>query len=144
MTDAPTVAARFRKFRKRAGLSENEASWQMGISSSCLWDIESCEGDLSSCYSPNELRKFCRVLKVRSNELYGVESKGLPISVQELVGLIHEQCRVRGITVEQFEDVVGWHLSLCTEEPDKLLEDMTIDGLQWLCRELGVDWHRVI
>jgi hypothetical protein len=116
----------------------------MGISSSCLWDIESCEGDLSCCYSPNELRKFCRILKVQSNELYEVESKGLPISVQELVGLIHEQCRVRGITVEQFEDVVGWHLSSCIEPPDKLLEEMSIDGLQWLCRELGVDWHRVI
>jgi hypothetical protein len=35
-------------------------------------------------------------------------------------------------------------LTACIEPPDRLLEDMTIDGLQWLCRELGIHWHRVI
>jgi cytoskeletal protein RodZ len=47
MANNSAVAARFRKFRERAGLSEDEASWQMGISPSCLWDIENIEGDLS-------------------------------------------------------------------------------------------------
>jgi hypothetical protein len=30
------------------------------------------------------------------------------------------------------------------EPPERLFEEMSIDGLQWLCRELGIDWHRVI
>ena len=27
---------------------------------------------------------------------------------------------------------------------ESLLEDMTVDGLQWLCRELRIDWRRVL
>ena len=46
----------------------------------------------------------------------------------------------RGITLEQFEDIVGWELRDFIGHPEKLLSDMTIDGLQWLCRELRVDW----
>ena len=48
-----------------------------------------------------------------------------------------------GVTLEQFEDAVGWRLSACIEPPERLLEDMTVDGLQWLCRELHIDWRRV-
>ncbi|HEY2081656.1 MAG TPA: helix-turn-helix domain-containing protein [Verrucomicrobiae bacterium] len=144
MAEPTSVAARFRQFRERDGLSENEASRQMGISPSCLWDIESFEGDLLQGYSPIELRKFCRVLGIHPNELFGVENKEPPVSAPELVRLIQEQCELRGMTLEQFEDVVGWQLSAGIESPEKLLEGMTIDGLQWLCKELGVDWHRVI
>ncbi|HEX4265361.1 MAG TPA: hypothetical protein VH597_13570 [Verrucomicrobiae bacterium] len=58
--------------------------------------------------------------------------------------MIHEQCRVRGIILEQFEDAVGWRLSPCIEAPEKSPESMSVDGLQCLARELSVDWHRVI
>jgi hypothetical protein len=58
--------------------------------------------------------------------------------------MIHDECRSRGIALEQFEDVVGWKLSECIEPPERLLDDMTIDGLQWLCRELRVNWMRVL
>jgi len=30
------------------------------------------------------------------------------------------------------------------DPPEKLLEDLTLDGLQWLCRELHIDWRRVL
>ena len=135
---------RFRELRERAGLSHDEAARQMGISSSSVWDIESCEGEISECYSPTQVRQFCRVLGIRPGELFGVVTMELPVSATELVRLIHEQCRSRGVTLEQFEDAVGWRLSDCIEPPDRMLEDMTIDALQWLCRELGIDWHRVI
>jgi transcriptional regulator with XRE-family HTH domain len=135
---------RFREYRERAGLSHDEAAQQMGITSPAVWDIESCEDEISECYSPSQVRQFCRVLGIRPIELFGGEITGSPISAVELVRLIHEQCRSRGVTLEQFEDTVGWRLSACIEPPDHLLEDITIDGLQWLCRELGFDWHRVI
>jgi transcriptional regulator with XRE-family HTH domain len=135
---------RFREFRERAGLSHDEAARQMDISSPSLWDIENCEGELSACYSPSQVRQFCRVLGVRPGELFGVETEEPPVSAAQLVRLIHEQCHSRGVTLEQFEDPVGWRLSACIEPPERLLEDMTVDGLQWLCRELRIHWHRVI
>jgi len=77
-------------------------------------------------------------------ELFGADTSESPVSATELVRLIHDQCRSPGVGLEQFEDVVGWRLSACIEPPERLLEDMSIDGLQWLCRELGINWHRGI
>ena len=135
---------RFREFRERAGLSHDEVARQSGISSLSVWDIESCDDEISDCYSPSQVRQFCGVLGVRPGELFGVETTESPVSATELVRLIHEQCRFRGVTLEQFDDIVGWRLSACIEPPARLLEDMTIDGLRWVCREVGIDWQRVM
>src|SRR3989442_11282962 len=97
-------ASRFREFRERAGLSHDEAARQMGVSSASVWDIESFEDELSSCYSPSEVQRFSRVLGIRPVELFGAESSGSPVSAVELVSLIHEQCRLRGVTLQKFED----------------------------------------
>ena len=137
-------ASRFQQLRERAGLSHSEVADQMGLSSSCLWDIEDHEDELTSCYSPSDLRQFARVLGVRPVDFFGGNTSESPVSATELARLIEEQCRSSSMSLEQFEEVVGWRLSACIEPPQRLLEDMTIDGLQWLCRELDIDWHRVI
>jgi hypothetical protein len=125
-------------------LSPHELAAKSGVSDAGIWDIEAFEGDLTCCYSPRDVQKFCRVLEIRPVELFGSEISEPSISPSELVRLIHEECRSRGVTLEQFEDAVGWRLSACIEPPERLLEDMTVDGLQWLCRELRVDWRRAI
>jgi DNA-binding XRE family transcriptional regulator len=135
---------RFRELRERAGLSHDEAARQMGISSPCIWDIESYENEIGRCYSPGEVRQFCQVLSACPTELFEVTSTETPVSAKELVERIGDECSKRGVTLDQFEDAVGWRLSECMRPPERLLEDMTVDGLQWLCRELGIDWHRVI
>jgi len=109
-----------------------------------VWDIEAIDDELTSCYSPSEVRKFCDVLRAKLSELFDVNTDQPPIFPQELISLIHAECRKRGLTLEQFEDTVGWRLSQCMDPPERLLEDMSLDGLQWLCRELGIDWRRVI
>lgn len=141
-TTLPEV--RFRMFRERAGLSHDEAARLMDTSSASVWDIESYDDELSICYSPNEVRQFCRVLGIHPSELFGVETVESPVTATELVRLIHEQCLARGVALELFEDAVGWSLSACMDPSERLLEDMSIHGLQWLCRELGIHWHRVI
>ena len=44
----------------------------------------------------------------------------------------------------QFEEVVGWSLGECIDAPGRLLDYLSVDGLQWLCRELRVDWRRAL
>jgi transcriptional regulator with XRE-family HTH domain len=143
MTVSVSPASRFREFRERAGLSHDEVAHRSGFPSACIWDIESYDGDLTG-YSPIEMSGLCRILGVGPAELFGGNVAGAPLSALDLVRLIHEQCRLRGVTLEQFEDTVGWRLGKCIEPPERLLEDMSIDGLQWLCREVGVDWRRVL
>jgi hypothetical protein len=116
----------------------------MGISSPSVWDIESFEGELTSCYSPSEARRFCEALGTRPRDLFGVSTTEPAVSASELAECIRAECTKRGATLEQFEDVVGWRLSECIDPPERMLEDMSLDGLQLLCLELGINWHRVI
>jgi Helix-turn-helix domain len=141
-TTAPHI--RFREAREHLGLSPDELAEQSSVSQAGVWDIEAFEGDLACCYSPNDLQKFCRVLGIRPVELFGAAISEPAVTAADLVQRIYAECSSRGVTLEQFEDAVGWRLSACIDPPERLLEDMTIDGLQWLCRELHIDWHRVL
>jgi transcriptional regulator with XRE-family HTH domain len=144
MTNPASTASRFRQFRERAGLTHGEVAASLTVSAPCIWDIESNDDELSSCYSVSDVRKFCKALGVRPIELFGGEAAGPPISAVELVNHIHHHCHSHGITLHQFEDAVGWRLSACMEPAEQFFEGITTDGLQWLCRELGIDWRRVI
>jgi DNA-binding XRE family transcriptional regulator len=135
---------RFRQARERRGLSPDEVAERSGVSSPNVWDIETHEDELTTCYSPNDIRQFCRVLGIQPVELFGEKITEPIVSVDKLVVRIRDECRLRGVTLEEFEDVVGWRLSACIDPPEILLKDLTIDGLQWLCRELRIDWRRAL
>jgi len=135
---------RFRELRERAGLSPAEAVKRMDISADCVWDIEAYDDELFECYSLSEVQRFCQAIGARLTELFPVETTESPVSASELVRLIQEKCHNSAITLEQFENTVGWQLSGGFEAPERLLEDMTIAGVQSLCRELGIDWLRVV
>jgi hypothetical protein len=137
-------AVRFREARERVGLSPDEASSRMDISQPALWDIE-CLDDELTIYSPAKIRRFCEVLCIRPRELFGIESQATPLGVADLAALIREHCRSRAITIEQFEDSSGWRVAKSLDDPERcFLDDNSIDGIQDICRELGVDWQRFI
>lgn len=106
--------------------------------------IEIPDNEFTCEYSPADARRLCQILKARPGELFGVRTTEPPVSASELVQLIGAECRARNIGLEQFEDAVGWRLSQCMNPPERLFDEMSLDGLQWLCRELGIHWHRVI
>lgn len=93
---------------------------------------------------PRTFFRFGVALQVRAFSFFGEQIAEAPVSAVELVERIQEECRVRNITLEQFEDAVGWKLGDSMVPPARLLEDMTLDGLQWLCRELHIEWRRVL
>lgn len=116
----------------------------MDISTPSLWDIE-CIDDELTIYSPARIRRFCQVLDISPRELFGIELQESPLTATDLVGLIREHCRSRGITIQQFEDASGWRLAESLDDADRFMQDgYSIDGIQDICRELGVDWLRFI
>lgn len=135
---------RFREARERLHLSVDEAATLCGISAPCVWDIESQADELTMCYSAMDILRFSGALQVRASTFFGEDFVGAPVTSSDLADRIREECRVRKITIEQFEDVVGWKLSEIMQPPQRLLEEMTLDGLQWLCRELHIEWRRVL
>ncbi len=141
MPEIRAVSDRFRELRERAGLTIEEAGARMGVSP---FHIETTDDDFTISYSAADVQRFCKVLGARPGELFGVSTTEPAVSASELVQLIGAECRKRRVTLEQFEDVVGWRLSQCMNPPEQLFEEISLDGLQWLCRELGIHWHRVI
>ena len=115
----------------------------MGISTASLWDIE-CSDELP-IYSPTEIRRFGDVLRVSPRELFSIESQTAPLTATALATLIREHCQSRGITIEQFEESTGWYVGKSLDDPERFLhEDYSIEGIQDICRALGVDWQRFV
>ncbi len=142
-----TPGQRFRQLREKKHLLLDDIVQNCGISSigtSSIRDLESHDGDMEDCYSPVQLAKFCRVLGVRAVDVFAPDFAESSISAETVVDLIRSECATRKILVEEFEAIVGWRLVEVLEQPQTLLEDMTIAGLQWLCKELRIDWIRVI
>ena len=142
-TNPPHV--RFRKMRERLGLSAEEVAARCNLQPIDIWEIEGLEGDLEMSSTPKQVQKFCQVLGIRPIDLFGDDISETPISADDLVQLIHAECHLRGVTLEQFEDVIEWwSLNSIIDPPEKLLESMRIDNLQRLCQELRIDWRRVL
>jgi transcriptional regulator with XRE-family HTH domain len=144
MSDFGSTSSRFKKFRGRSGLSHEEAARQMDITPPSVWDLESYEDELCTVYSPAQVQRFARVLGIRPIEFFGEVPTEPPVTAAEVASLIRERCRSRKMSLEQFEDAAGWSLSECLEPPERLLENVSVDGLQDICRELDIDWRRVV
>src|SRR5205823_6580763 len=119
-----SITSHFRDLRERAGLSLDEAASQMQVSP---FHIETDDEEFTCSYSPADVQRFCRVLGARPGELFGAQTTQSPISATELVRRIHDEYHSRGITLEEFEDAVGWRLSACMEPPEHLFTEMSID-----------------
>jgi hypothetical protein len=132
---------RFKEARERAGLSIDQVEILTGAN---VFDLEEFEGDLTACYSPTQVKQLCQVVGIKAVELFGNQVSEPAVSAEDLIELIDAEIKSRRITLEQFEDAVGWKLSELMQSPRRLLEDISIDGLQWLCRELRIDWRRVM
>ena len=134
---------RFREARERAGLMPDEVATRSGVKAS-VWDIEAFDEDLAICYSPRELQRLCAVIGISVLDLFSDDVPEPAVSAAELMRLIRDECRVRGVTLEQFEEVVGWALGPGLERPEWLLEEGTLDGLKSICEGVHTDWLRVL
>ena len=74
---------RFRELRERAGLSIDEAAGRIGVQSPCIWDIESFEDEITSCYFPLEVQRFCKALGASAAELFEVATSEPAVSAEE-------------------------------------------------------------
>ena len=49
-----------------------------------------------------------------------------------------------GVLADEFGEAAGWDISKAVDAPQRLLTDISLDGIRDICRELGIDWQRVI
>ena len=81
ITEMRTLGDKILKFRKAAGLSQEEAAWQAGISDRAFADIE------RGATTPrvDSFLKICRVLRVTPNELLCEEGPEDALDPEEIM-----------------------------------------------------------
>ncbi len=123
--------------RERIGLNPQELGEAIGISHT--WDLEAYEDELSMTLSLAELSRLCEVLNLTPCELLEQSPPEHFISPAELRDDILEDCHRRGWMLEQFGEEVGWDVQGLTEHPTEYLSKLNLDGLQDICRHLGIN-----
>ncbi|MDB6023367.1 MAG: hypothetical protein JWQ04_3224 [Pedosphaera sp.] len=134
----------FREARERAGLPPEEAARRMCLSHSLLRSIESDDDELTAVHSPADIQRFCSVLGVRPCELLAVRCQAKPLTPEEIAANIFHHCRAEGMTVTHFEEMVGWCVTRSLEKPQRFFHDYSLDALRDICRELDLEWERII
>ncbi|HWF19597.1 MAG TPA: helix-turn-helix transcriptional regulator [Verrucomicrobiae bacterium] len=144
MQTRASIPINFREARERAGLPPEEAARRMCVSRSMLRNLESEDDELTAVHSPADVQRFCSVLGVRPAELLEVKCSSKPLTPEEIAATIFEHCQKKGMNVSHFEDTVGWCVARSLEEPRRFLHDYSLDALHDICRELNLEWERLV
>lgn len=123
--------------RERLGLSPQELGEAIGISHT--WDLEAYEDDLSLTLSLTEVSRLCEVLHLTPSELFEQLLPERTITPSDLRDFVVADCHRREWTIEKFGDEVGWEMQGLIENPAEYLSNLNADGLQDICRHLGIN-----
>jgi hypothetical protein len=140
---------KLRQAREKKGWTIDEAATQAAAvlteinSWADYYDIEQHDGDLTRCYSLNEVSSICKFLDIHPRDLFCAENTP-PVAIESVIEKIKDHCAQNGISIEQFEDKAGWEVHACLSNRRAALEEWNLDCLKAVCRELEMDWHGVV
>ena len=135
------------KARERKGWSVHKAATQVEANfitnRASYYDIELCDGDLTSCCSLNQIVRICKLLNIHPSDLF-CDEKPAAISISDAIEKIKTHCADKKISICEFENIAGWRVESCLNNPANALYEWGIDCLIDVCRELQIDWRCVI
>lgn len=139
------TAARIRGLRIRAGKSPAEMTQLLGLNMAWYADLERHDDELVSTLTLFQAVHLASIFGVRLHEL--LDEIPVPeqrIALMELPDRIVAQTKREGITVEQFEDNVGWELRDFLKSPVQIATELPILFLQAIAAALGINWLSLV
>ena len=139
------TAAQIRNYRVRAGKSPGEVAQHLGLNDAWYQDLERHDDELASTLTLFQAIELASVLGVRLHDLLGKEAPP-----DELIALIDLPSRItahvarKGISIEQFEEEVGWELQDFLQSPIKVAAESPIIFLQAVAEHLRINWLSLI
>ncbi len=143
----PPVADRIACARGAAGLDMAAVATAIGLSEAAYFDLEAYDDEAFTCISLGQLCCLGQVLNVSPRQLVapeGTQPTSVEVSSLKLVAAIRRFLETSALSVEQFEDEVGWGVSDALQNPETGCNDWCLDGLQDICRPLGLNWLLVL
>jgi hypothetical protein len=127
--------------RERAGEHYFELAHRVGLPVPAYLDLEAHDNDIMTAVSLRHLSDICAKLALTVFELFAaVHSSGkrLP-GWRSLASELQTYLRTNGLSLAEFETVVGYEISSALTDPDAIL-DWNLDCLRSVCISIGVDW----
>jgi transcriptional regulator with XRE-family HTH domain len=141
------VAGRIAEARKRVGLDAARVAQELGLSIAAYDDLEAYDDEAYMSVSLDQLRSLGKLLNIAPRSLVaagGLNLDSEDLSPVQLVSHIREYLGARTLSIEQFEDQVGWRVSPVMDNPDALWQAWNADALHDVCEPLAIAWLTVI
>jgi hypothetical protein len=139
-------STRIREARERLGLGASEVSDPAGLNDDWYFDVEHFDHEVTGNVTLDQLIVVARRLRLTPlGILEGPEFPPPPrrLSLEELAKRAEERMLAQGLSVADFSQRVGWEMAPVFADPQHV-RTYTVDALQEICREAGVDWHAAL
>ncbi|MGZ9004570.1 MAG: helix-turn-helix domain-containing protein [Burkholderiales bacterium] len=139
------TAAQIRNYRVRAGKSANEVAEHLGLNDAWYTDLEHRDDELASTLTVFQALELASFLGVRLRDLLGdggYAEENIPLT--DLPSRITAHLARNGMSIEEFEDAVGWELREFLQSPLKVAAECPINFLQAVAENLGFNWTSLI
>ena len=143
----PPAAARIRAARHQAGLDKGTIAASLDLTFEGYRDLESFDDEVFDCLSLRQVKTLAEILGVSTVALVAPEGAAIPsapMSPEELVRRLVDHIASQHFTADSFGDHVGWDVVPAVNHAPSIWDDWNIDCLTDVCRELAVDWLRVL
>ena len=138
-------AATIRNCRVRAGKSRQEVARHLGINDAWYHDLEQHDDELASTLTLFQAIELASFLGVRLRELMADDRAPVElIDLTELPSRITGHLARTGMSIEQFEEALGWDVHEFLESPLKVAAESPISFLQALADAIGIDWLSLV
>jgi transcriptional regulator with XRE-family HTH domain len=133
------IAETIRAHRVRAGRSAQQVAADLGINDAWYQDLETYDDELASTLTLFQAKHLAELLGVRLAELL-VENEhaGRTVGLLDLPSIIRKHIAVEQLSIEEFEDLIGWELKGFLDSPVASAAEMPIAFLRDLSNHLGV------
>ncbi|HTE42757.1 MAG TPA: hypothetical protein VK629_18190 [Steroidobacteraceae bacterium] len=113
----------------------------LGLNEAWYSDLESSDDELAATLTMFQAQQLASLLGVRLHDLLA-ESTGSDekIALLDLPAMVAAHIAREAISIEEFEERLGWELQEFLESPVKVAAALPIVFLQALSRELGIHW----
>jgi transcriptional regulator with XRE-family HTH domain len=139
------TAAQIRSYRVRAGKSSSEVAHQIGLNDAWYHDLEQNDDELASTLTLFQGIELASALGVRLHDLIGeAAAPRMAVPLMDLPSLVGAHLARAGMSMEAFEEQVGWDLQELMQAPLKAAAESPIMFLQAIAEQLGMNWLSLV
>ena len=110
-------------------------------------DLELHDDEVFLALSLRELCALANLLRISARTMLSGDPQVARIgnvSPGDVVATIRHRLATDGSDVHALSEELGWALAGVLQEPDRIWDDWSLEGLRDVCARLGLDWRAML